>query len=107
METTAALADDTLEAPLLGDAQQSQPKRSNRACRHAWRFTSGRGRTSRPLNASRSNRPQVDSARPGTTHVQSGEVRSAVGIAGRNLAVEHCRSGWQLAAVARLNGSGQ
>src|SRR5215470_4571294 len=32
-----------------------QPKRSSRACRHAWRFTSGCGQRSRPLSASRSN----------------------------------------------------
>src|SRR5262249_11792707 len=32
-----------------------QPKRSKRTCRHAWRFTSGCKRRSRPLSASRSN----------------------------------------------------
>ena len=31
-----------------------QPKRSNRVCRRAWRFTNGRGRQSSPLRASKS-----------------------------------------------------
>ena len=58
----------SFKPPLCGYAQQGhcvlegsktemagQPKRSNRACRRAWRFTIGCRRRSRPLNASRSN----------------------------------------------------
>jgi hypothetical protein len=103
-----ALADDTLEAPLLGDAQQRQAIFE--------RFGQRDGRAAEPLKygpearlalhqrlrtkiaaieRKQVERPQVDSARPGPTHVQPGEVRSPVGIAGHNLAVEHYRSGRQ------------
>src|SRR5262245_16805971 len=35
-------------------------------------------------------RPQVDGARPGPTHVQFGEVQTPVGIAGHDLAIPPC-----------------
>ena len=73
-----------------------EPKRSNMACRHAWRFTSGWSRRSRPLNASKSNAHRWIA--PG---LEPGEVRTAVGIAGHNLAVEHCRLGRQLVQQLR------
>ena len=49
-----------------------------------------------PVEGQQVECPQVDSARPSPTHVQPGKVRTPVGIAGHNLAIEHCRLGRQL-----------
>jgi hypothetical protein len=48
------------------------------------------------LNASRSNAHRWIVPGLPPSHVQPGEIRTAVGIAGYNLAVEHCRFSWEL-----------
>ena len=77
-----------------------QPKRSSRVRRHLALHQRLQTKITavehKPIE-----RPQVDCVRPCPTHVQSGEVRPSVRIAGYDLAVEHSRFGWELVQQLR------
>jgi hypothetical protein len=80
----------------LGWSDREAAELLSRFHRYCCRLANGSGRISRPLNASRSKAQWWDSTPPGPMHVQSGEVRAPIGIAGHDLAVDHRRLGRQL-----------